>query len=405
MTIYDIARQAKVSSATVSRVMNGRLGVHPATERGVRQLMDHCQFRPRHKALDSNRVLVFLPNYPRAMSHNYTSQVWAGIVDAAFAGGLTLSVRPFLPHEGSGAQLRQWVRQDGASGVIEIVMHQGYETASRLALEHLPHVVVGCTPDAAGLNQVILNDQESGQEATSYLLALGHVRVAMVSCSLQDRGQAGRYQGYQRAMDAAGLGGGASKGLAFEHATVESGVSAARQLLAGAERPTAVILTNETLALGFLQAACAMGLTIPDDLSILAYETAPGRLAHMTPPMSVMTVPSYEMGRKAVELLHSQLHAASTDRASREKGVTVQLRNSLLIRHSTTPPAVGLAAEAPVLHGSAAGRASRKTSSGLKAGIPRARADFHQARLILTEPESSVEVPGATREGAWVPQP
>jgi DNA-binding LacI/PurR family transcriptional regulator len=295
--------------------------------------MEALDFQPRWKALDRNRFLVFIPEYGRVFDSGHVVQVMSGITDAAFAAGFGLQLRPFSSQGKDVGELRQLYMQEAVSGCILISLYQGYSLPERLDLAKLPHVVVGHKRQDDDIYQVLFDDFEAGKSATEFLLSLGHKRIAMVSFSHLDHSHFDRYRGFAATMGLAG-----TKELVCiqcNDATYEAGRSAARRLLSPLERPDAVIVTNEDLAVGFQAEARAMNFSIPTDLSVIAFEDT-DKLSLLDTPITVMQVPSYNMGVEAVRMLRSTIAAAGKKTSKSAPGVlTKHLTIPLVVRFST----------------------------------------------------------------------
>lgn len=301
VTIYDIAKATSVSPATVSRVINGRSGVNKDTVNRIKIAMEKLDFQPRWKAMDRKRILLLLPEHSHALCGTYLSHVVSGVTDASFAADYALLIKPFLPNVRSGREIRQTVMQEGVSGCLMISLHQGYNLADKIGMEKIPHVIIGYKAHDDNLNQVLLNDYEAGREATEYLISLGHRKIAMVSFNHADHGHEQRYRGYVDALR--NISPNTSPlCLQFDDARQELGVAAARRLFSTADRPTAVIITNEQLALGFQREAKHMGFSIPDDFSIIGFEEDDS-FENLDTPLTGMQIPAYQMGLEAVKML------------------------------------------------------------------------------------------------------
>jgi len=340
-TIYDIAKAANVSPATVSRVLNGRPGVKAETVQRIRSVMEADAFQPRWKVMERNRLLVLLPEHRGALDSGYVSRILSGICDTTFASGFTLNLRPFVPQLRNDRELKQIVMREGVVGCIIVTLFQGYSLAERLSLLQIPHVIVGYKNQDDGIHQVLLDDREAGANATRYLLSLGHRRIAMVSFRHWDHGHHQRYLGYHEVMQREGVADHAQC-VEADAATVENGRSAARRLLSLPDRPTAVIVTNEDMAVGFQSEAEAMGVDVPRGLSIIGFEETE-RLAYLKTPMTAMRIPAHAMGMEATRMLFSQLREEATRPGAvskRQENVApvaqiVHLPISLVARHTT----------------------------------------------------------------------
>jgi len=332
-TIYDIAKAAKTSPASVSRVMNGRGGVKAETALRIKQTMEAMDFQPRWKVLDRDRFLVFVPEYGHVFDSGYVARVMSGITDAAFAAGFGLQLRPFSSQGKDVGELRQLYMQEAASGCILISLYQAYSLQDRLDLAKLPHVVVGHKRQDDEICQVLLDDFDAGKSAAEFLLSLGHKRIAMVSFSHLDHAHFDRYRGFAEAMGLAGAKEPAC--VQCNTDTYETGRSAARRLLSPLERPSAVIVTNENIAVGFQAEARAMNFSIPGDLSLIAFEDT-DKLSLLDTPMTAMQAPAYEMGVEAVRMLRSTIAAAGKKAPKSEPvSLTKHLAIPLAVRYST----------------------------------------------------------------------
>lgn len=332
-TIYDIAKAAKTSPASVSRVINDRGGVKADTVKRIKETMEALDFQPRWKALDRDRLLIFVPEYKRAFDSGYVARIMSGITDASFSLGLGLQLRPFPTKMKDAQDLRQLYMQESVSGCILISMYQSYSLPAQLDMAGFPHVVVGNKRQNDDIHQILLDDFQAGRNAAEFLLSLGHRRIAMVSFSHLDRGHLDRYQGFAEAIEQATN----EKPFCLQcnDATYEAGKSAALQLLSPLERPTAIVITNEDLAAGFQAEAKAMGLSIPNDLSLIAFAET-DKLSLLDTPITAMQTPAYTMGIEAVKMLCTSISGGKKSASkSPVNYMTKHIPIPLVARHST----------------------------------------------------------------------
>lgn len=332
-TIYDIAKAAQTSVASVSRVLNGRGGVRKEKEDRIRLAMARLDFQPRWKAADKERVLVFLPDYRHALQGGYVAGVMAGIADAAFAAGRGIILRPFPAQGREVPDLRSLFLQEGVAGGILISMYDGYALPAKLDMAGLPHVVVGHKMRDDGIHQILLDDQDAGRRAAEFLISMGHHDIAMVSFSHLDHGHYDRFLGFSEAMEAFGRR--SAHCVQCREASYSAGRSAAREVLSPTRRPTAVIITNEDLAAGFQIEAAQMGFRVPEDLSILAFEET-DKLSLLNPPLTSMQIPAHTMGMEAVRILAALLGEAVGDVVHAPTTKTIPI--PIIARHSTASP-------------------------------------------------------------------
>ncbi|PAW79372.1 MAG: hypothetical protein B9S32_02185 [Verrucomicrobia bacterium Tous-C9LFEB] len=333
-TIYDIARTAGTSPATVSRVLNGRTGVKTDTARRIREAMEEVNFQPRWKAMERNRFLVLIPSAQGILNSGYVTRILSGMADSAFRMGFNLVLRPFDTAHCNYRELRQLIVQEGAAGCFLISLNDIYLPTSDINLIGLPHVVVGHKFQDDGLHQILFDDYHAGIDATQYLLALGHRNIALVSFDISDRGHRDIHRGFMETMRGAGFESHAQH-VQFRDSLPESGRSAALRLLQPRERPTAVIISNEDLANGFLAETRAMGLDIPRDVSVIAFENAYS-FDMTSPALTAMQTPVYASGVEAVKMLCAQMKQDHGGYApTRSDPNTITLPIPLVVRHST----------------------------------------------------------------------
>jgi DNA-binding LacI/PurR family transcriptional regulator len=331
-TIYDIAKTAGVSAATVSRVINNRYGIHSKTQQKVRQVMDELNFRPRSKAVDLKRVMVMLPASEVAVRGVYFTQILAGITMACFEQDWCPVHTPTHQQFATASDFLHMLRQEGALGVIYLSHQNGYELPNSLELASVPHAVVGHTYHNQQLNCIVPDDMASARQATQYLLNQGHRRIAFVGCSMDELGHAARYEGYRQAMadvpDAEEL-----PPIICPFAATSSGQEAAMMMLASNPRPTAALVTNERLATGLVDRLVKQGIGVQDQFSIFSYESSDA-LAYTTPPIHAMKTPAFEMGKAAVAMLKQ--HIASKAQPNARQLV---LPHHVQVRQSVAPRA------------------------------------------------------------------
>jgi LacI family transcriptional regulator len=332
-TIYDIAKAAQTSPASVSRVINDRGGVKLEAVIRIKQAMRTLKFQPRWRAMDRDRFLVFIPEYKKALSGGYVAGVMSGIVDEAFANGFGLLLRPFSARGKEIRDLRQLYMRESVSGCILLSMSQGYSLPEQLDVAGLPHVVIGNKLQDNEIHQVLLDDLQAGRDAGEFLLSLGHRRIAMVSFNHLEHGHRDRYQGFSEVIEGA-----IQKKppcLQCNDSSYEAGGSAARQLLSPLDRPTAVVITNEELALGFQAEAKRMGFTIPQDISLIAFEETE-KLSLLSTPLTAMQTSAYIMGLESVKMLQSMISGnTKIGGDSQADYMTKRIPIPLIARHST----------------------------------------------------------------------
>ncbi len=197
----------------------------------------------------------------------------------------------------------------------------------------LPIVMVDANhPYLTYFSRVITDDVQGGRMATQHLIDLGHRRIGYISDYLDNpfnfTSSRFRYQGYSQALQAAGISIQPPYHLQNEHGRYEAYTDAI-QMLSMPERPTAIFAASDTQAMGVLQAARELGLTVPIDLSVIGYDDI-----EIAEYLGLTTIRQllYESGLRGVEILLDVLDGTSVEPACEV------LPTELVIRHTTAPP-------------------------------------------------------------------
>ncbi len=307
MSILEVAREAGVSVATVSRVFNLPDKVAPATREHVENIARTLGYLPNASArtlrTQRSRVLgVVLPT----LTNPVFAECLEGIAQAAVAGGYAIS--PFttdyrLDQEDRAVNL---LLAGNVDGMILVVSNPATSTAlQRLAEVSLPYVLAyNHHPDHPCVS---VNSELAVADVVTHLATLGHRRIAMVSglLSASDRAQQ-RCRGYACGMEQAGLRAQPVLQVPF--------VAAAPEVLGEAlnsqDRPTALVCSNDLLAIRSIRAAHLAGLAVPRDLSVVGFDgIALGQ--DLTPQLSTVVQPNADIGRHSVELLAQAVASGS----------------------------------------------------------------------------------------------
>jgi LacI family transcriptional regulator len=185
-------------------------------------------------------------------------------------------------------------------GIILTPPHSdNVQIVSLLAAQNIPFVRIGSEEMAPGI-PVSMDDEGSARQATWHLIDKGHCRIGFISGSTEYNLSKWRVDGWRSAMAEAGLS--IDGLLANGDFSYASGQQAAHQLLAGPDRPTAIIASNDQMALATLEVARALRLSVPEDLSLISFDNTP--LVHFTrPPLTAVDQPIAMTASKAVELI------------------------------------------------------------------------------------------------------
>ena len=298
--IRAVAKQAGVSIATVSRVLNNTPGVGEKVREAVLAAVNRAGYSPEIGRRSTSNVALL-----------YTAEVTldspfdAALVDGVFSGldgsGADLLLLGARRSRRPGESLTQMLVRKGVQGALLRTTTESQALCREAAAEGVAVVVVGSRPDDPGLHCIHSDSGPASREAVEHLLALGHRRIAFGAHVVDDSDHADRLAGYRAAL--AGRGVASDDGLVVR-ATADraGGVQVVRRIAATAPRPTAVYLADPLMTIGALQEARRLGLRVPDELSIIGFDD--GELRHaLAPRPSAVCQDAVVLGRKAAAML------------------------------------------------------------------------------------------------------
>jgi DNA-binding LacI/PurR family transcriptional regulator len=330
-TIQDVAKAAGVAASTVSRYLNGQLRVSPATEERMRDAVRNLGYVPNARAQNLARrrsgVIGFV--VPE-IGNPYFGAIADHVVEAVERRGLQVllcSTRSQAVREASYIDLL-------ASGAIDGMLYLGsFRSNERLAAAirgGLPVVVVD--EPIAGLpdvHTVVMDDYSGGYQAASYLVALGHRRIAFISGPAELGSVQERRRGYADALRKGGIDPDGQLSLSG-HFTEQFGMSALPRLLAAAQPPTAAFVASDYIALGMLSAAETHGIRVPAGLSVVGFDDI--RFSqYVRPRLTTIRSPLDRLAQTGVELLSERL--AGSGAPARTEVLPVEL----IVRESAGP--------------------------------------------------------------------
>lgn len=327
-TLADVAARAEVSVATASKVINGRRDVAAGTrERVARAVKSLGYLAPsaRGKAEHAPQVLVLADR----IQTMYTATLVDGMIAACRDLGADVVVRfGFDPHTAHLAY--EEALPPGCIGIVAITY--GMRTIGLLGVEpSMPVVVIDPSEtQPPGWMTIAGTNWAGAKAATEHLIALGHRRIGWVGGPLESAASSDRLDGYHAALQKAGIPIDESLETNGQF-TVEFGRSGATALLAGADRPTALVAANDEIAIGAIEAARSLGMRVPEELSVTGYDGIP-QASWTSPRLTTVHQPLADMGRLAIRMI------VETARGTPPESPHIQLVTQLLVRDSTAAP-------------------------------------------------------------------
>ncbi|MGC5328409.1 catabolite control protein A [Brevibacillus sp. SYSU BS000544] len=303
ITIYDVAREAGVSMATVSRVVNGNPNVKPTTRKKVLAAIERLGYRPNAVArgLASKKtttVGVIIPD----ISSLFFSELARGIEDIATMYKYNIILCNSDQRLEKELQLINTLLEKQVDGLLFMGGEVKEDHLQALSTAAVP-VVLAATRDADNvLPSVTIDHFQAAYDATQSLIEEGHQRIAMITGPLHDPlGGLVRFEGYKQAL--------ADANIPFKEELVangnyryESGLARMSEFLQLAEPPTAVFAASDEMAIGAIHAVQDAGLHVPNNIEVIGYDNI--RLAEMVRPrLSTVVQPMYDIGAVAMRLL------------------------------------------------------------------------------------------------------
>ncbi|MCP3762459.1 catabolite control protein A [Domibacillus sp. A3M-37] len=302
ITIYDVAREANVSMATVSRVVNGNPNVKPATRKKVNDVIERLAYRPNAVArgLASKKTTTIGLIIPD-ISNIFYAELARGIEDIATMYKYNIILSNSDQNEEKEMRLIQTMLGKQVDGLIFMGNHINDEHVKEFDRSPVPVVLAGSVEKSGKIASVNIDYKEAAREVVQSLIDGGHKRIAYVASPFHDViSTEYALAAYKEILEEAGI---YDESLVVEgDYTYDSGIEAWEKLNEASEQPTAVFVYNDEMAFGVVHGAQDAGLTIPDDLEVISFDST--KLSLMVrPQLTAVAQPLYDIGAVAMRLL------------------------------------------------------------------------------------------------------
>jgi LacI family transcriptional regulator len=336
VTISQVAKEAGVSSQTVSRVVNNRQEITPETRQHVQEVINRLGYQPNAIARSLiQRRSNTLGVVTSGLEYFGPSHLLIGVEQGANQAGLSILLN--LIHQPEtrdiGAIVNGLISRQ-VEGIIWAVPEIGDNRS--WFRENLPQlaipVVFLSTQPRENLNVVEIDNRQGAYIATRHLLERGYRKIGHIAGPLTWWAASERRCGWQDALTAAGVPFGDDQ-VVEGNWSAESGEIGLHDLLAKFPDVQAVFACNDQMALGLMQAARSLGKRIPEDLAVVGFDDIP-ESAFYYPPLTTIRQGLYELGHVAVQTFMKLRQADQRDE-SMPTAHTVLLKPQLVIREST----------------------------------------------------------------------
>ena len=328
ITMRDVAEHAGVSKATVSHVINETRFVEATTKQRVREAISKLGYRPnvaaRSLTTQRTRIIGLIVS---DVTNTFFGEIMRGIEDVLIANGYSLmlcNTNEVLEREEYYIDI---LLRQGVDGIIAAATSQNWDALNEAAKLNIPIVMLDRTFDDADSPYVGVNNRHGAYLGATHLIERGYRDIGILSGFQRLSTMRERLAGFEAALAEADLPLRESW-CVDSPLTIDDGKRAVQRLMTQAERPRAVFICNNLLALGALMGLQEMNLTCPDDVAIVCFDDHPW--AQVTnPPLTVVRQPTYAIGESAAGLVLKALHEEAAELP------TTVFNCQLIVRDST----------------------------------------------------------------------
>jgi DNA-binding LacI/PurR family transcriptional regulator len=331
-TIYDVAKEAGVSIASVSNAINGKGNIGKKKREEIFKVMERLQYQPSviASALMGKKTFTLGLLIPD-VSNPFFSEIARSVEDLAHHAGYSVIV---CSTDNKDERVEKYIRLLEQKSVDGIIIGTGVENTEillQLAEKSVPIIMIAREVSAMSVHSVLTDDFKGGSLAAQHLLKLGHRRMAVLSENFKVSSSVERVKGFKFALFEAGLTIEADDILSCE-STIKDGKRAAAELIRRGNSPTALFCCNDMLAIGALQAAKEAGVRVPEELSVIGFDNT--ILSTVTNPMlTTIAQPMEQMVKLAFDLLISS-YSDQEDTIKQR----IVMQPELIVRESTSKP-------------------------------------------------------------------
>lgn len=328
ITIYDVAREANVSMATVSRVVNGNPNVKPVTRKKVLETIERLGYRPNAVArgLASKKtttVGVIIPD----ISSIFFSELARGIDDIANMYKYNIILSNSDQNIDREIKLINTMLEKQVDGIVFMGGKITEEHVKEFKTSPVPVALAATVDPTQSIPSVNIDYEQAAFEATKLLIENGNNQPAFIFGVEETAANELKYKGYERALKEVNQTINHDLIIKGDY-TYASGMEAVEQLLTLEARPTSIFVASDEMALGVIHAIQDKGLRVPEDIEVFGFDNT--RLATMVrPTLSTIVQPMYDIGAVAMRLLTKYMNKEEVSEAN------VILPHQIIERNST----------------------------------------------------------------------
>ncbi|WP_409302217.1 catabolite control protein A [Peribacillus sp. SCS-155] len=312
VTIYDVAREANVSMATVSRVVNGNPNVKPATRKKVLEVIERLGYRPNAVArgLASKKtttVGVIIPD----ISSIFYAELARGIEDIATMYKYNIILSNSDENKDKEFHLLNTMLGKQVDGIVFMGSNITDEHVAEFKKSPVPIVLAGSLEESGQIPSVNIDYEAAAYDAVTQFVQGGHKNVAFLAGNSEEPINQKKLQGYKRALSDAGISFNEANVVEGDY-TYDSGIESFDKILESEDNPRAVLVGADEMALGIVHAAQDKGYNVPEDYEVISFDNT--RLTLMVrPQITTIVQPLYDIGAVAMRLLTKLMNNEKVD--------------------------------------------------------------------------------------------
>ncbi len=327
VNIFDVAKLAKVSIATVSRVTSNKEGVNEDTKARVLEAMEKLGYRPNSAARTlriskSNIIIVLMVN----IKNSFFSEFIRGIEEVARKAGYYILIGSTDGDPEKEKEYIELIQESRVDGVILTTAGVLDDSTIKKISQSSPVVLTFDYVPNQSIPSISIDNESASRKITNHLIGLGHKRIAHITGYMGRLQSQTRLHGYKQALS--------QHSIAVEESLIQEGgyllkdgYLATQKLLSFDNLPTAIYGGNDNVAIGALKAVLDAGLRVPEDIAIVGFDDV-DMASYMTPGLTTIHQPRYEIGKRAMGLLLKKIEKEEVDFGH------IILEDQLIIRES-----------------------------------------------------------------------
>jgi LacI family transcriptional regulator len=332
ITIHDIAKELNISASTVSRALNDNPRISKATKAKIKSLALKLGYQPNTIASNlrnqrTNTIGIVVP----LINRHFFSTFISGVEDVAFDAGYNVIISQSKDQLEKEKQIIHSLFSNRVDGLITSLSMQTneFDHFQLFTNKNIPLVFFDRIAPQLETNKIVVDDFACGFKATQHLIDQGYKRIAHLAGPTVLNTYHERMEGYKDALKKNSLPA-EDELIIFNRLTRIDGQEAIKKLLALKNPPDAVFCGNDTSALSMIVYLKSVGIRVPEDFGIVGFSNEPFSEV-VTPSISTLKQPAYEMGQKAAQLILNEIENKQTPRSYQ----TITMPTELIVRESS----------------------------------------------------------------------